>query len=388
MNNKKFKFIDLFAGIGGFHQAMHQLGGECVFASEIDPYAIESYKKNYNINSNQNIKEVNEEDIPKHDVLCAGFPCQTFSKAGKRLGFNDETKGTLFFDIERILKYHKTKYIILENVRNLVSHDNGNTWNTIYKHLKDIGYRLTPKPIILSPHQLGVPQLRERVVILGIYDPDNKDIDLDISFNDLKTKEENDITDILINRKVEDKYYISEKEENILNIWDEFYKGINIKTIGFPIWVDYFKIKPTNDLPKWKSDFIRKNNELYNENKCFIDGWLEKNNNLIDFTPTQRKMEWQAGDSINSLWKGIIQFRPSGIRIKKPTCFPALVAMVQIPIIGKYKRRLTVKEAGRLQSFPDEFKPNKIDQQAYKQFGNAVNVNVMKVAAEKLFSLE
>ena len=97
-------------------------------------------------------------------------------------------------------------------------------------------------------------------------------------------------------------------------------------------------------------------------------------------------MEWQAGDSIKSLWDGIIQFRPSGIRVKKPTCFPALVAMVQIPIIGKYKRRLTVREAARLQSFPDSFIPNQNDQQAYKQFGNAVNVNVIKTMAEKLFN--
>ena len=99
-------------------------------------------------------------------------------------------------------------------------------------------------------------------------------------------------------------------------------------------------------------------------------------------------MEWQAGDSINSLWDGLIQCRPSGIRVKKPTCFPALVAMVQIPIIGKYKRKLTVREAARLQSFPDDFIPNDIDQQAYKQFGNAVNVNVIKTAADKLFNYE
>ena len=169
---KKFKFIDLFAGIGGFHQAMEQLGGECVFASEIDKYAIESYKENYGIDSDINIRDIDEKDIPQHDVLCAGFPCQTFSKAGKQEGFKDETKGTLFFEIERILKHHKTKYIILENVRNLVSHDSGNTWKTIYNHLTKLGYRLTKEPIIISPHQLGIPQLRERVVILGIYDPE------------------------------------------------------------------------------------------------------------------------------------------------------------------------------------------------------------------------
>ena len=333
-------------------------------------------------------KAIKEKSIPNFKVLCGGFPCQTFSKAGKQLGFKDETKGTLFFEIERILKHHKTKYIILENVRNLVSHDNGNTWNTIYQHLKDIGYRLTPKPIIISPHQLGVPQLRERVVILGVYDPENKNKDLEIDLNANVSKDENNIHDIIISEEVEKEYYISAKEEYILNAWDEFYKGINQKTIGFPIWADYFQKESSEEMPKWKQDFIRKNNELYLSNKEFINSWLEKHNNLEEFTPTQRKMEWQAGTSIESLWDGLIQFRPSGIRVKKPTCAPALVAMVQIPIIGKYKRKLTVREAARLQSFPDTFIPDDINQQAYKQFGNAVNVNVIKTAAEMLFNYE
>lgn len=384
---KKFKFIDLFAGIGGFHQAMKQLGGECVFASEIDKYAIETYYENYGINSECNIRDVDEKDIPKHDVLCAGFPCQTFSKAGKQLGFNDETKGTLFFEIERILKYHKTKYIILENVRNLVTHDNKKTWNTIYSHLKEIGYRLTKEPIIISPHQLGIPQLRERVVILGIYDPENTDKDLNIKLPKLMKKDDNDISSILETKKVANKHYISDYEKMILTAWDEFYKGIKETVIGFPIWAVYFNgYFNHEELPKWKEDFINKNINLYNNNKDFIDKWMKKYNYLKDFAPTHRKLEWQAGNSINSLWDGIIQFRPSGIRVKKPTCFPALVAMVQIPIIGKYKRRLTVREAARLQSFPDSFMPNKNDQQAYKQFGNAVNVEVIKTLAEKLFN--
>lgn len=140
-------------------------------------------------------------------------------------------------------------------------------------------------------------------------------------------------------------------------------------------------------MPNWKQEFVKKNNQLYINNKEFIDEWSKKYNNLTDFTPTQKKFEWQAGDSIKSVWDGLIQFRPSGIRVKKPNCFPALVALVQIPIIGKYKRRLTVREAARLQSFPDSFIPNKNDQQAYKQFGNAVNVEVIKYMAEKLFEI-
>ena len=387
---EKFKYIDLFSGIGGFHQAMDQLGGECVFSSEIDKYAIQTYKKNYNIDASHNVLESDYEDsrIPDHDVLCAGFPCQAFSKAGNRLGFDDETKGTLFFEVERILSNHKTKYIVLENVRNLVSHDNGNTWKTIYNHLKALGYRLTPKPIIISPHQLGIPQLRERVVILGIYDPDNADKDLDIHFDKGIKKDENNIYSILEDEPVDSKYYISEYEEKVLTAWDEFYRGINRDVLGFPVWADYFVKEADEMMPDWKKTFIKKNNELYNENKMFIDAWLYKYDNLKEFTPTHRKFEWQAGKSIKSIWEGIIQFRPSGVRVKKPTCFPALVAIVQIPIIGERKRRLTVREAARLQSFPDSFIPDDNDQQAYKQFGNAVNVEVIKLAAKKLFEYD
>ena len=194
------------------------------------------------------------------------------------------------------------------------------------------------------------------------------------------------IRDVIEKKKVAKKYYISEHEKYVLNAWDEFYKGINEKTIGFPIWYDYFKKSPTSKMPDWKKEFIRKNNELYNNNKDFVDKWEKQYNYLSAFTPTQRKFEWQCGKEINSLWEGVIQFRPSGIRVKNTNCFPALVALVQIPIIGKYKRRITVREAARLQSFPDDFIINRCDQQAYKQFGNAVNVEVIKQAFEKLIN--
>ena len=382
---EKFKFIDLFAGIGGFHQAMEQLGGECVLASEIDKYAIETYEENYNINSEIDIRDLKEDDIPEHDVLCAGFPCQAFSKAGKQEGFDDETRGTLFFEIERILKHHHPKYIILENVRNLASHDKGRTWKTIEEHLHKTGYRLTPKPLIVSPHYFGTPQLRERVVILGIYDPEHADEPLEIDSGKFMKKNENSIYSILEEGEVDEKYNISETEEKVLTMWDEFYQGIDLKVIGFPVWFEWFKKEAPGEFKPWKKEFVRKNNELYQRNKEFIDSWIEKWDNLEWCTPTQRKFEWQAGENIKSIWEGLIQFRPSGVRVKVPTCFPALVAIVQVPIIGKYKRRLTVREAARLQDFPEGFVPNEIDQQAYKQFGNAVNVEVVKRCAEELF---
>lgn len=379
-----FKFIDLFAGIGGFHQAMTNLGGTCVLASEIDNFAIKTYYKNYGINSALDITKIKNTEIPNYDVLCAGFPCQPFSKAGDQLGFEDEIKGTLFFQIARILKHSKPKYIILENVRNLLTHDHGNTINVIKNTLLEIGYNI--KIIVMSPHQLGIPQLRERVYIVGVRQDIFSD-EIDIKIPNINKDELNIYNSNIIETKTDSKYNISQHEEKVLTCWNEFYKGIKEKTIGFPIWAEEFKKSYClNDLPKWKADFCLKNRKLYFNNKNFIDFWLNKWNNLEDFTPTERKFEWQAGESINNVWEGLIQIRPSGIRVKRPNTFPALVAIVQIPIIGKYKRRLTPREAARLQSFPDSFIPDKNDHQAYKQFGNAVNVNVVEYLAKQLFN--
>ncbi len=382
----KFKFIDLFSGIGGFHQAMKNLGGSCVLASEIDEFAIKTYFDNYGIDSNHDIKTIDNANIPYHDVLCAGFPCQAFSKAGKQMGFADETKGTLFFQFARILESSEPKFFILENVRNLVSHDNGKTIRVIEHTLDELGYNF--RTIIMSPHQLGVPQLRERVYILGI----RRDI---FSGNLIftlpqRTKDSVDIYSAgIIDENPPEKYNISKHEFDVLNCWDEFHKGVKEKTIGFPIWsFEFGSAESLEKLPKWKADFCCKNRRLYLDNKPFIDRWLKKWNYLKEFTPTERKLEWQAGDSIDTIWDAIIQFRPSGIRVKRPDVFPALVAMVQIPIIGRYKRRLTPREAARLQSFPDSFIPNENDHQAYKQFGNAVNVNCVQFLAEQLFRYE
>ncbi|OAB49165.1 DNA cytosine methyltransferase [Mycoplasmopsis gallinarum] len=384
---KKFKFIDLFAGIGGFHQALSQLNGQCVFASEIDKFAINTYMENYKLDADNDITKVNINNIPKYDVLCAGFPCQAFSKAGKRMGFADKTKGTLFFEIAKILEKTKPKFIILENVRNLISHDNGNTIKIIKEVLDELNYNI--KVVIMSPHQIGIPQLRERVYILGV----RKEI-----YNELLNIEIPKVNKSLINNYdfnildssfVNDDYKISKHEEMVLNCWDEFYNGIKEKVLGFPIWVSEFTSNSSLDnLPKWKANFCLKNRNLYLNNKTFIDKWLKKWNYLQNFNNTEKKFEWQAGEHITSLWDGFIQFRPSGIRVKRPNLFPTLVAMVQIPIIGKYKRYLSPREVARLQSFPDSFIPNANKYQAYKQFGNAVNVKCIKFLAEQLLKYD
>lgn len=390
---KSFKFIDLFCGIGGFHQAMKSLGGECVFASDIDEDCRKTYEVNYGITPVGDITKIEAADIPPHDVLCGGFPCQAFSKAGNRLGFDDPTKGTLFFDICRILKYHHPKYVLLENVRNLASHNYGKTWNVIYDKLEELGYNLLPEPVIFSPHYLGIPQHRERVYIMCI----RKDIGKVHPFT--FTKEQ--IIPCTINSILQDdgeipnikEYRISSDLEDLINLWNEFIRNIKVEKLpSFPVWSDRLSdLDTTEDLsqyPLWKRNFILKNNELYVNNRQFIDGWLKRARKNPLFFGAKAKLEWQAGQTKNpDIWEQIFQFRPSGIRIKVNTYFPALVAIVQTSIIGSKKRFLTPRECARLQSFPENFLPDVKQKQAYKQFGNAVNVECVKLFARHMFNL-
>lgn len=160
-----FKFIDLFAGLGGFRIALENLGCKCVFSSEINKHACEIYKKNFNENPFCDITTLNPKNIPDFDILCAGFPCQAFSVAGKQKGFED-TRGTLFFDLCRIIEYKKPSFLILENVKNLTTHNNKNTFKTIEETLDNIGYNISYK--ILNAKDFGVAQSRERIIIVGI----------------------------------------------------------------------------------------------------------------------------------------------------------------------------------------------------------------------------
>ena len=391
---KNFKFIDLFCGIGGFHQALSDLGGECVYASDIDADCRKTYEKNYGIHPDGDITKVMESDIPAHDVLCAGFPCQAFSKAGKRLGFADETKGTLFFDILRILKYHKPKYALLENVRNLASHDHGNTWKVIHDALVEAGYNVLDEPVIFSPHYIGVPQHRERVFIMCV----RKDVGTlpRFYFNIEKTPDCSIDHILLSDSEIEnlEKYRLKPQMIEWIDNWNAFLQGIKCdKLPGFPIWADSLCAMEDNpmigdwdEMPKWMKNFIKKNSELWEKNQDFIDKWLSvaKKNPL--FFGSKAKLEWQAGETKHpDVWQHIMQIRPSGLRVKPGTYFPALVAITQTSIVGSRKRFLTPRECARLQSFPDTFICDDKNAQAYKQFGNSINVELVKLFALFMF---
>ena len=204
---KDYKFIDLFCGIGGFHLALSSFGAKCVFASDIDKSAREVYQKNFKIEPCGDITKIKVEDIPQHDIICAGFPCQPFSISGNRRGFEDEQgRGKLFFNIVSIAKYHKPKVLLLENVKNFEKHDNGNTLKRVYKELDDIGYKVFHSVLCASDY--GVPQQRKRIYIVAF----RKDLGIEKFEYPVKLNEYKVVKDILVNQidnKIKGQYRIT-----------------------------------------------------------------------------------------------------------------------------------------------------------------------------------
>lgn len=402
-----FTFVDLFAGIGGFHAALSSLGGTCIYASEIDEEASEIYLRNWGLRPKGDITSLANEDfmdVPAHDVLVGGFPCQPFSKSGFQKGM-DETRGTLFWNIAKIIEYHRPSIVLLENVRNLAGPRHIHEWNIIIHTLREFGYRVSDEPLIISPHQIhpkfgGRPQVRERVFIAATkipegsskfgsrpYIPDLARVKKD--WNPKKWNLKNHLPLEKITKKSElSKVALNKSEVRWIEAWDDFVITMRKKLKGnplpgFPIWVDEWV--PIDDLkipigtPKWKENFLRKNSDFYTRHQRTLEAWAKRvkirDENL--FPASRRKFEWQAQDA-KTLKETIMHFRPSGIRAKKSNYVPALVAITQTSIIGKQNRRLSVRESARLQGLPDWFdfigQPNTA---SYKQLGNGVNVGVV-----------
>lgn len=213
MNWDSFKFIDLFAGIGGIRLGFEAAGGKCVFSSEFDEDACTTYEANFGEHPSGDITKINAKDIPDFDILLGGFPCQAFSIIGKKEGFKDETRGTLFFEIERILKGKKPKAFMLENVKNLVAHDKGNTFKVIISHLEALGYSVYAK--VLNALDYGCLQKRERIIIVGFLD------NVLFSFPE-KTVSNKTLADIL-EKDVATKYYVKPeiKESRLARLKDK-----------------------------------------------------------------------------------------------------------------------------------------------------------------------
>jgi DNA (cytosine-5)-methyltransferase 1 len=331
----------------------------------------------------------------------------------------------------RIIEARRPPLVVLENVANLVGHDEGRTWNTIVKALRDAQYAVDAEPLLISPHEIkkargGAPQNRPRVYIVavdstkGLKVPDNSNL-LDASDWRTASSPAWDIESIFKGSDPEETE-LDEKELNWLEAWDDFVKLVPADDLpGFPIWVDawYGRMrKPgrvegsTSTLrakrgdaaggePDWWTDFVTKNKRFYKEHAAILDAWMEKWK-VAKFPESRRKLEWQARRhhakrSGRTLRDCLIQLRPSGIRVKAPTYAPALVAMAQTPIVGLGNtwRRIGPAEAGVLQGFTNYRPWRKVMRKdpsfragaAYKQFGNAVNIGVAALVLKRASSL-
>lgn len=410
-SNARFRFVDLFAGVGGFHQAMRYLGGECVMAAEINQECVKTYNLNFKTEEKAVRGDVNKIDpasIAHFDVLCAGFPCQPFSKAGAQMGFQDEKRGNLFYKIMDILDGHpEVKFIILENVRNLA--DKTENWDVIKTELMNRNFYITEDPIILSPSDFGIPQIRERVYILGIRkDIRNEailtngcihkcDLKLDKYYKQCKMGD----AWTILEDDADDSYIVTAEQELMILAWDEFRIATGITVIGFPLWLDSFGVGEDDDdivysaqgystMPAWKQRFLRLNREFYLKHKDFVDEWVKKYD-MLNRIKLYKKFEWNCGTDVNDIHNCIIQIRQSGIRAKRPTFYPSLVAIANTPIVWdnnkNHFRKLTPREAANLQSFHAGYKFQGTDATIYRQLGNSVNVRILKILGESLFSL-
>lgn len=383
---RSFRFIDLFCGLGGFHIAMRQLGGECVFASDIDDSVRDIYAINHGIRPHGDITKIDERDIPPHDVICAGFPCQAFSIAGKREGFLDKTRGTLFFDVIRIANYHKPKFMLLENVKNLKTHDGGKTWEVIYNSIKSLGYNLLPKPIVISPHHIGIPHYRERVYIMCV----REDIG-SIPIFKLKHKPKNTCIESILQEETEvpDKYRLNKNLVDLLSVWEDFYKGVD--KVCSEVFYEYLnEDEVKKDTKGFKSQNITSNYKLYRKNKSFIDLWkkyaMEKSEIFREYKSRRNAQFFLDKEIKEDLKSKIVCIRQSGVRFSTNMYSPTLTTISSnVPIVYSRLRRLTPREYARLQSFPDSFIIDPNDRNAYKQFGNSVNVEVVKLVAKYMF---
>lgn len=316
-------FIDLFAGIGGFRLALDSFGAKCVFTSEWDEHAQKVYKENFKDEVAGDITKIKEEDVPKHDILCAGFPCQAFSISGKQQGF-DDARGTLFFDVARIVKYHQPKILLLENVKNFETHDHGKTLQTVKqileeKTLLNLGYSIFYQ--VLNASNYGIPQKRQRIYILGFRN------DLGITNFDFPKpiRTCSKIKDLTLSDKETEKYIIK-RTDIILD--------------------DARKIEGNI-----KGSII---------NKAFRIGIVNKGG---------------QGERIYS---------ENGHAITLSAYGGGVGAKTGLYLINGKIRKLAPRECARVMGFPEDFKISKSKTQSYKQFGNSVVVDVLQYILKEI----
>lgn len=422
------RFVDLFAGLGGFHLALRRLGWQCVLASEIDPVLRAFYRDNFGLSPAGDIRALTGSGIPEHDLLCAGFPCQPFSKAGEQAGLDDPHDGDLFHEVVRVLRARRPRYLLLENVPNLLRHRDGATWRGMETALHALGYDV--RHAVRSPHQFGIPQIRQRLFVAGALGEGSL---ASFAFPEPDPATPEPALASVLDDDPTDAKPVSPRVEDCLEVWQAFLERFpaDEKLPSFPIWTmefgasyPYTNAAPltlprdalrhargshglalaeapderladllpayargSEPFPRWKVDFIRWNRELYAHHRDWIDGWLPR---LFAFPPSWQKLEWNCGNAERDLRRHVIQFRASGVRVKRATTAPSLVAMTttQVPIVwqrGRF-RYMTARECARLQGMHELPALPAAESRVHAALGNAVNVDLVERIARALLA--
>lgn len=330
----KYKFIDLFCGIGGFRIGLERNGGKCVFSSDIDSFAQQTYHDNFGETPVGDITKVEAKDIPSFDILAAGFPCQPFSYAGLGKGFEDQTRGTLFFDVCRILAYHTPKMFFLENVKGLVSHNKGKTLKVILENLKELGYDVHWK--VLSSLDFGVPQKRERWYCVGF----DKKVDFEFPKPLERTPTLRDIVDTNDNNP-------------------------SLKLTKFEM-----------DRIKYHFAHCKEQERVQHDNSKYAPNTKKGKYGIFSYQKPDGSLRFHVGD----VAKTQIQ---EAFYACLDTYAPTIIAG-RTPKMWDLGRKLSVLEAKRLQGFPDDYVFTVSDNQAYKQLGNSVSVPVIEAIAKNM----
>ncbi|MBO9490451.1 DNA (cytosine-5-)-methyltransferase [Endozoicomonas sp. G2_1] len=411
------KFIDLFAGLGGFHTGFINSGYECVFACELEPHLRELYLKNYGIKPHGDITKVDEKIIPEHDVMCAGFPCQPFSLAGKKKGAECPESGKLIDHVIRIAKHHKPRFIVLENVPNVLTIAQGSFWDYMQSSFEKIGYKLEYK--VISPVDVGIPQNRKRVFIVG-----SKLADEEFTWPEYMQLDKQSLFDIL-DDKCESKT-LEPKKVELLAHWQSLLSKINLGKFSsvslvapefgatYPLdfsslslskmreykgaygtslsdcktWTELLERLPSycrknKKVANWLEKSVMYSRSIYSSNSAIIDDWsksINKENNSWQI------LEWRGKHYEHNIYNHIVQFRASGIRILKPEIAPSLISMTptQIPIIPSQNRYISAHEAAKLQNLHELKNLPEGLVQSFKALGNAVNAKVVELIATNL----
>lgn len=394
-------FVDLFAGIGGFAAALHSFGAHPLLASEFDESAAKIYSKNWGVPAHSDVTLIAPDNVTKenpgiglHDILTGGFPCQPFSKSGSQMGVLDASRGTLFHNITNAIQTGRPTMVILENVRNLAGPKHKKDLDIMLQSLRHLGYRVSDQLTFVSPHKIhpdlgGRPQSRERLFIVATripegYNTANTIEPLDVYANLPKkwdAKQWNAKTFLeSLPKSDEENVAITPGEEFVISAWQKLIENLREKGVAvpaFPIWTEFWGGREDlTRFPAWKAKLIERNQNFYFQNQEVLEAWAAECELFTHpaFSPSKRKLEWQAGE-MKSIMDGIIQFRPSGVRVKPASYFPALVAITQTPIVGPLNRRLSVNDAKHLQGLPPKFSFfEQTPAKSYKQLGNGVNV--------------